>query len=474
MDRLGPVPRRRASPGRLALTSVLLVVFVSWGDVSGAEDPVPAPGPQVERAAEEDTSARGQVHAKGGEESEGTEKSGEEETEGAQEDDETDLTEIKQLNPLKVRWDAGLHIHGKWDYLHVKIAGDVQNDTAGYVNTESAEEFLGTAIESGVEWRRVRAYAEGRLFRHVEFKLRYDFTAGNPPNLKDAFLRIVHLPIPDVGLTAGRFKAPLGLDGFTGADDLAFMERSLLSEAFLPSRNTGLMLHGSLPERRIRWSFAVLQPEANNIDLSNTDNLGWSARFAYAFTRGKQASTLVHLGADFWRRNVSDSIQYATSPESHLAPFFVDTGDIPAETSDITVFESAVQKGRVTFESEFALAKVNHTGLDSLLFHGFYAQASWFLTGEKRPYRTDRGTFTRPYPKRSIRDGGTGAMELGFRFSRIDLDDQGFLGGTLNDWSVGFNWYPTYHLKVMFNGILADLKGAKPVGILQMRLQVAF
>jgi hypothetical protein len=30
------------------------------------------------------------------------------------------------------------------------------------------------------------------------------------------------------------------------------------------------------------------------------------------------------------------------------------------------------------------------------------------------------------------------------------------------------------HLKVMFNGILARLKDAKPVGILQMRLQVAF
>jgi len=65
-------------------------------------------------------------------------------------------------------------------------------------------------------------------------------------------------------------------------------------------------------------------------------------------------------------------------------------------------------------------------------------------------------------------------MEVGFRSSRIVLDDQDIRGGTLNDWSAGFNWYPTYNLKVMFNGILARLKGTKPVGILQMRLQVAF
>jgi phosphate-selective porin OprO/OprP len=234
------------------------------------------------------------------------------------------------------------------------------------------------------------------------------------------------------------------------------------------------MAHGDSPRRRMRWSVAVLQPEDDQIDFSNNDNLGWSARFAWAFTKGQQGKTLIHLGADFWRRNVSDTIQFGTAPESNLAPLFVDTGDIPAESSDIFVLESAVQKGKLTFEGEFGLAKVNATGLDSLYFHGVYAQVSWFLTGEKRPYRTDRGTFTRPHPKSSIRDRGKGAMEVGFRFSRIVLDDQGILGGTLNDWSAGFNWYPTYNLKVMFNGILASLKGAKPVGILQMRLQMAF
>jgi len=181
---------------------------------------------------------------------------GDEDSPPAPEARDEDGSEAEGKRPLEFDWDAGLHIHGKWDYLHVKIAGDVQNDTAGFVNTDSAEEALGTAIENGVEWRRARAYAEGRLFRHLDFKLRYDFTAGNPPNLKDAFFSFVNLPIPTLGFTVGRFKAPLGLDGYTGADDLVLMERSLMSEAFLPSRNTGFMLHGDSPAHRIRWSFA--------------------------------------------------------------------------------------------------------------------------------------------------------------------------------------------------------------------------
>jgi phosphate-selective porin OprO/OprP len=375
---------------------------------------------------------------------------------------------------LKLRWSAGLHVTGEWEYLHVKLGGDLQNDTAGYVSTESADQFLGTEINDGVEWRRARLYAEGRLLRTLEFKLRYDFTAGNPPNLKDAYFSLVNLPLPTAGLTVGRFKAPLGLDGYTGADDLVFMERSLMTEAFLPSRNTGFMLHGDSPRKRVRWSFAVLQPEAEDVGLSSTDDLGWSARFSWAFTKGKRRTTLVHLGADFWRRNVSNTIQVAARPESHLAPYFVDTGDIAAEHSDVTILEAAVQPGGVTIESGFGLARISSTGRDTVDFHGFYAQASWFLTGEKRPYRTDRGTFARPYPKRSVRDRGTGALEVAFRFSRVVLDDGAVAGGTLDDWSAAFSWYPTYHLRLMLNAILANPGGAKPVGVFQMRMQVAY
>jgi len=380
----------------------------------------------------------------------------------------------KPVNPFTWHWEDGLHVSGRWHYLHMKIGGDLQNDTAGFVNTQSAEEALQTEITGGVEWRRARVYAEGRLTRHLDFKFRYDFTAGNPPSLKDAYGSLVNLPIPTLVLTAGRFKAPLGLDGYTGADDLVFMERSLLSLTFLPSRNTGVMAHGDVAQHRIRWSIAVLQPEADSINLSNTDNLGWSGRFAYAFKKGEKKENLIHLGADFWRRNVSDTIQYATAPESNIAPFFVDTGIIHAESSDVAVVETAFQRGKWTVQSEFALAKINNADEDSLYFWGVYAQASYFLTGERMAYRTDRGTFTRPYPKRNIRQGGGGAMELGFRYSRIDLSDGRIDGGVLADWTVGFNWYPTYHLKLMFNGILANLKDSNPVGILQMRMQVSF
>jgi phosphate-selective porin len=40
-----------------------------------------------------------------------------------------------------------------------------------------------------------------------------------------------------------------------------------------------------------------------------------------------------------------------------------------------------------------------------LNFGGFYAQASWFLTGESRPYDSTAGDFKRLIPRRNFNFG---------------------------------------------------------------------
>jgi phosphate-selective porin OprO/OprP len=377
---------------------------------------------------------------------------------------------------LKVYWDSGLHLEGPWEDLRIKIGGDVQNDTAGFANVSSAEAAIGTPIDSDVQWRRARVYASGSVQRHLEFDLRYDFAGSNPPRLQDAYVNVVKLPVPTLEFRAGRFKAPLGLDGYTGADDTVFLERSLLSTTFLPSRNTGFLLHGRSKRLRIRWSVGALQPEVDDLSLKNNDNLGYSARFSAAFHPDAQRKTLLHLGLNLWHRNVEDTMQLATRPESHIAPSFVDTGAIASRHLDIADLEAGVQRGALTIQSELALAKVRTTDQGDLHFQAFYVQGSYFLTGETRPYRAEHPVFSRPKAKRELRGGvgGFGALELGFRFSHVDLDDGAVAGGRLDDWSFAFNWYPTYHAQLMTNFIVADLATARPVAIFQMRLQVAF
>jgi phosphate-selective porin OprO/OprP len=377
---------------------------------------------------------------------------------------------------FKVYWDAGLHLRGPGDSFRIKIGGDAQNDTAGFADVDSAQAEIGAPVAADVQWRRARVYAAGAVRKHLEFELRYDFASSNPPRLQDAYFDLVKLPVPALEFRAGRFKAPLGLDGYTGADDTVFLERSLLSTTFLPSRNTGFLLHGHSTPLRIRWSVGALQPEADDLSLKNNDNLGYSARFSAAFQPDAQRKTLLHLGLDFWHRSVEDTLQLATRPESHIAPNFVDTGEIASRHLDIGNLEAGIQRGPLTLQGELALATVSTTSQGDLHFRAFYLQGSYFLTGETRPYRAERAVFSRPKPTRGLRGGGGGfgALELGFRFSHVDLDDGPVAGGRLGDWSFALNWYPSYHAQLMTNFIIANLAAARPVAIFQMRLQVAF
>ena len=108
-------------------------------------------------------------------------------------------------------------------------------------------------------------------------------------------------------------------------------------------------------------------------------------------------------------------------------------------------------------------------------FQGFYAAASWFLTGEVRPYSRSNATFGRVRPRRSLRsEGGAGAWEIAARFSRLDLSDQEIAGGELEDVTLGLNWYANPFVRVMANWIHAEVDGSGGSDTLVTRFVASF
>lgn len=55
-------------------------------------------------------------------------------------------------------------------------------------------------------------------------------------------------------------------------------------------------------------------------------------------------------------------------------------------------------------------------------------------------------------------NGGSGAIELKARYSGIDLNDEDFDGGRLNDLTLGVNWYLNPNTRVMFDYVRADIE----------------
>ena len=204
-----------------------------------------------------------------------------EEASGSEQDPDPskDEGEEKEGSNRIIYWDDGLHIIWLTEhFITMKIGGAAQNDSAGFVSKGDIETELGS-LEGGVQWRRARLSAALTVADYFDFKFMYDFAAGNPPNLKDAYVDFSKLPIP-FQIRAGRFKNPLGVELATSANDLTFLERGLVS-AFLPNRNTGMYVHGDSPRRRMKWTVGVLQQE-DAFGIGSTDQIGLSARFAMA------------------------------------------------------------------------------------------------------------------------------------------------------------------------------------------------
>ena len=58
-------------------------------------------------------------------------------------------------------------------------------------------------------------------------------------------------------MSIGKQKEPINMDRLTGGTFLPNQERSAVADAFMPSRNVGVVWNGSSPERRTNWAFGV-------------------------------------------------------------------------------------------------------------------------------------------------------------------------------------------------------------------------
>lgn len=166
--------------------------------------------------------------------------------------------------------------------------------------------------------------------------------------------------------------------------------------------------------------------------------------------------------------------------EAHFTERLTDTGAIDADRVHVFSAEAACGYGPFSLQGEYAAAVVDGAGLGGLCLNGFYVQASYFLTGEHRPYDTGTGIFRGVQPKRSfLSDGGWGAWELAGRYSSLDLNDGALPASarTMQDLTVGLNWYLSPNVRLGWNYIRSCIDGSDTsdtADIFLMRLQIAF
>ena len=350
----------------------------------------------------------------------------------------------------------------------VTFGGRIMYDMA----TWGAEEF----DNIGTEFRRVRIYSSGKMYGTVKYKLQLDF-AGGKIAFKDVFIELNKLPIKG-SLRVGHFKEPLRLEALTSSKYITFMERGL-PIAFAPERNTGAMYHTTFGEKLSIQSGVFRNSDAFGNNKSATNNVNITSRITYlAISDGDK---LLHLGiSNSIRKNSDNDYGFSSRAENHMGSELLSV-EFTNQVKDVNIIagEMAYVNSSLSLQGEVIQTTVNtEIGQGNTPFTheiiSYYGQVSYFLTGENRPYKSSLAGFGRVKPKNNYGENGWGALEVAARFSAIDMKED----GSLEDFTIGLNWYLNQNTRVMLNYVMGELTNevgeVTTENAVMMRIQLDF
>jgi phosphate-selective porin OprO/OprP len=356
---------------------------------------------------------------------------------------------------------------------------------ADYVNWANDSQFNGQP--DYVEFRRLRLYAAGEGYGVYDYQLDLAFapefdidnTAESVTQLgsievKDAYIGMRDIPLLGY-VRLGHVRTPFSLEQLTSSNYLTFLERSL-AHRLAPGREIGLVAYNHTRGKNVTWAYGAffddLPEEAPHIEEDNQGvraigRLTWTPWYdvpsdgRYMMHTGVSAAYARHrlrenpdLPGTFLR-----ALRFNARPEIHRGDSLIDTGLIDASESQVLDIETALVRGPLSLQSELVWARIDEEAGVATDMYGAYAQLSWFLTGEHRPYDRQWARFERVIPYENFWmvctpsgvEKGWGAWELAARWSLLEFPD--FSAQKLQDLTVGMNWYWNPQTRMMLNWI---------------------
>jgi phosphate-selective porin OprO/OprP len=385
----------------------------------------------------------------------------------------SDLTEVMEGT------NANRVIHLEELKMSGNIGAKFAVDAATFVTSKQFEGF-----DSGIELRRARVYAKGDCL--LVLPVSYELEVGYIPN--EFYIENSYLSFKDIAwigeLKMGQFQPPMSMEMITSSRDLRFMEPAGPVQALASGTSVGIQIGQPILAQRMTWRMGLFTHGVG------TDYGDASEDYARTITRvtglpfwteTEDGSTrALHLGLSASAQYSGNRvIRYRTRPESHLAPYVIDTGDIAAEDALTVGTEIAYINGPFCIQGEYLHSWVGEKNGRIPTFNGLYTSASWFITGESRPYDRYEGVFGRVIPKHNFNFGrdGWGAWELAGRWSYVDLNSDEIHGGRLGMLMTGVNWYLHSHLKWRFDYGFGRVQNHTPdgnVNVFQTRVEVDF
>lgn len=358
-----------------------------------------------------------------------------------------------------VKWKGGPRLQTRDGNFVFQPTGRVMSDF--WTTTGSNDDDRNI---TGTEVRRARIGMQGNLYKHIKYKAEIEFAD------EEVAARSLYVAWLDDywQVYLGYKTTDYSFNAQTSSKYTELMERAVIVEGMRPE--TGRQAVGAtLVIGGDNWhvSAAALGDDIDNPGVENDSfTLASRAHWAPLHDDGQ----VLHLGGWFWyedfnrRRDVDEATRIGNHFNDNVR---VRSGDvIGARHSHAYGAELAGAWGPFSFASEYARRDIDASGLggDYVGHQGFYASAGLFLTGENRAYDAEGGSWGRVKPLHPVTDGGLGAWQLAGRFDYVDYDDPLVAGDKAHALTLGLNWHPISHARIMANWVYWDIVGANDDG----------
>ena len=390
------------------------------------------------------------------------------------------MTHARRLLPLAVLLATAPIAHaevplGRVAGTTIGFEGMVQADTYHFDNDVSD---LGGDSTSGI--RRIELVLKGKGPGGVDWVAGYDARSE-----KWLDVNVAWKFAGNQQLTLGQFKQPLGLEELTSSKHNDFVSKATITNTWAVSRRLG----GSYGVAGKAWSLRA-SAFTRELTRDNAVGDGLALRGTWAPLQGEGRTLhlgLAHAYYDAELAGRANAQRWRARPQADMAGVrLVDTGVLSsADKVQTNGMEALWLQGPLKLQAEAMRSTTRRSGASDFTGNGAYAAALWNVTGEAFGYKG--GVPVTPSPARPE----TGMLQLGLRYDTIDLDDgqvlatpgpvvTGVLGGRMDAWTLGANYYWGAHLKLALNYVKASSRKYDPVlqanrhddpGALELRAQ---
>jgi len=366
-------------------------------------------------------------------------------------------------------------------YTTFKFGGGFLYEMAAYSqddNSRKQMDSLGTPLGTKFKVRDFRVIASGQLKtkRVITWKVGLMYDGVSEKWLVRETGVMVNVPELWGNIFIGRTKEGFSLNKVMNGYAGWTMERQIAIEV-IPILADGIKWLGFLPKQRIFWNVGVFADWLSKDQGFSTFGSQFIARFGWLPIYEKSAKKLLHVGFNYrYGRPEDGMIQVRSRPEANPAPYFIDTKKFPSDHSNSFGPEIYFTSGPLQIGSEYYFHAFNSPQNGNPVFKGGEVGISYIFTGESRSYTTVTSIYGFVPVKKSLFNGGLGALEGVIRISNLDLDDGAIHGGKLWRLTPMVNWYMSQSIRLELAygyGVLDRFQMKGVTQFFQSRIQIA-